>query len=289
MRKLATLAISYDFDGTLAAGNMQERDFIPAIGMTTAKFWKEVHALSAEHEADNILVYMRLMIEKAEAAQVTVRRADFMQYGKNLSFFDGIESYDDVDGENHLGWFDRINEYARQSGVQIEHYVISSGIREMVEGSRISRYFKKVYASSYWYDHHGVAKWPALALNYTTKTQYLFRINKGTLHVYDHDKINDFVPHAERAIPFRNMIFVGDGETDIPCFRLVKDQGGHSIAVYQPGKRGARVRSDKLMSEGRVNFATGADYREGAKLDRIVKGIIDKTATDAHLERMARA
>lgn len=288
MRKLIPLAIAYDFDGTLAAGNMQERDFIPAVGMTTAKFWKEVRELSEAHEADNILMYMRLMIEKADAAHVTVRRQDFRDYGKKLAFFDGVEPYSDGSGEKIPGWFDRIDEYGKQSGVKIDHYIISSGIREMVEGSKIAKKFKKIYASSFLYDHHGIAKWPALALNYTTKTQYLFRINKGTLHVYDHGEINNFVPHADRPVPFTNMMFIGDGETDIPCFRLVKEQGGHSVAVYEPSKRGAKTKSDKLLMEGRVNLATAADYREGSKLDLAVKAIIDKTAIDSHLARLLR-
>lgn len=288
MRKLLPLAISYDFDGTLAAGNMQERDFIPAVGMTTAKFWKEVRELSVEHEADNILMYMRLMIEKADAARVPVRRSDFQDYGRNLAFFDGIEPYVDHQGQKIRGWFDRINQYGKESGVRVEHYIISSGIREMVEGSKIAKYFEKIYASSFMYDHHGVAKWPALALNYTTKTQYLFRINKGTLHVYDHGEINNFVPHEQRPVPFSNMIFIGDGETDIPCFRLVKEQGGHSIAVYEPAKRGAKGKSDSLLGQGRVNLATAADYREGARLDLAVKGMIDKLAIDDHLSRLMK-
>jgi hypothetical protein len=172
--------------------------------------------------------------------------------------------------------------------VRVEHYVISSGLREMVAGTIIARKFKAVYASSFWYDHHGVAQWPALALNYTTKTQYLFRINKGSLHVYDHSKVNEYVPHAERPIPFTNMIFVGDGETDIPCFRLVKDLGGHSIAVYKPRARRARTISEKLIRDGRVNFIAPADYSDGRELDRIVKGIIDKVAADYHLRGLGK-
>jgi hypothetical protein len=158
-----TLAIAYDFDGTLAPGNMQERDFIPAIGMTTSEFWKEVLDQSKTHNADNILVYMRLMLQKAEVAEVPVRESDFKDFGKGLAFFQGVED-----------WFDRIDAYGKEQGVKVEHYVISSGIREMVAGTKIARKFKRIYASSFIYDHHGIARWPALVLNYTTKTQYLF-------------------------------------------------------------------------------------------------------------------
>ena len=267
---------------------MQERDFIPAIGMTSNKFWKEVGQESKNNEADNILVYMGLMLEKASAAHVPVRKADFEKLGRQLTFFDGVEKYKNSDGDEELGWFQRINQYGIESGVRVEHYVISSGIREMARASKIGKFMKMIYASSFWYDHNNVAKWPALALNYTTKTQYLFRINKGSHHVYDHELINDYVPQNERPVPFQNMIFIGDGETDIPCFRLVKDQGGHSIAVHHAGKRGAKSRSDKLLAEGRVNFAAAADYRNGTMLDRIVKGIIEKVAMDNHLRVLGK-
>jgi len=266
------LAIAYDFDGTLAPGNMQEHNFIPAINMTTKRFWNEVKDLSKTHDADNVLVYMGLMLDKARAAEVQVRRQDFENFGRALHLFEGVTD-----------WFPRINTYARESGVAIKHYVISSGIREMVHGSPIGKYFAAVYASSFWYDHHGVAKWPALALNYTTKTQYMFRINKGSLHVYDHTKINTYVPQHERPVPFHNMIFIGDGETDIPCFRLLKDQGGHSIAVYKPRTKGAKAKAQQLIKDGRVNFTAQADYRDDHALDRYVKAVIDKIAADAHL------
>jgi phosphoserine phosphatase len=222
-KQLIPFAICYDFDGTLAPGNMQERDFIPQIGMTRKSFWDEVRARCKQHEADNILIYMALMLEKARAAHVPVRRRDFVNYGKGLKLFRGAE-----------GWFERINRYGRAGGFRVTHHIISSGIREMIMGTVIKKHFKDIYASSYCYDHHGVAEWPALALNYTTKTQFLFRINKGEHNVYEHEKINQYVAPEERPVPFTNMIFIGDGETDIPCFRLVKEQGGHSIAVFQP-------------------------------------------------------
>lgn len=270
-----TIAICYDFDGTLAPGNMQERDFIPAIGLKPTAFWNEVKRLAKENEADEILVYMGLMLERARTKEVTVRKSDFKKYGKQLRLFTGVDD-----------WFGRIDKYGDASGAMIEHYVISSGIREMIEGSPVARHFSKIYASSFWYDHHGVAKWPALALNYTTKTQYLFRINKGSLPVYDHSTINNFVPLSDRPIPFQNMIFIGDGETDIPCFRLVKDQGGHSIAVFQPRKRKAIARSKELLKDGRVNFVASADYSDGGAVDRIVKTIIDKIMADRELNRL---
>ena len=179
----------------------------------------------------------------------------------------------------------RINAYGKAGGFKVTHHVISSGIREMVLGTRIAKYLDDVYASSFVYDHHGVAKCPALALNYTTKTQYLFRINKGVKDVFDNAIINDYVLPEDRPIPFTNMVYVGDGQTDVPCFRLVKDQGGHSIAVYKPHTQGAKARSLKLLAEGRVNFTAPANYQEGSELDQTIKATMDKVAADDYLRR----
>jgi hypothetical protein len=261
---------------------MQERNFIPAIGMDTKKFWKEVNEESKKHQADNILIYMKIMLDKARSSSVTVRQNDFKDYGKGLTFFNGIVPYT-ANGIKEKGWFDRIDEYGNASGVKVEHYIVSSGIREMITGTPISKKFKAIYASSFCYDHHGIAVWPALALNYTTKTQYLFRINKGCLDITDTKEINRFVPDKDRPIPFSNMIYIGDGETDIPCFKLIKDKGGHSIAVYKQNTKGAKERSNHLIHDGRVNFAAPADYRVNSTIDRIIKALIDKVAHDNYV------
>jgi hypothetical protein len=272
-RKLPPLAICYDFDGTLAPGNMQERDFIPAIGTTTKDFWDEVRSESERHNADNILIYMWMMLKKAESSETPVRRDDFKNFGKSVPLFTGVEC-----------WFDEINTYAKERGVEVSHHIISAGIREMIEGTSVAKYFTNIFASSYCYDHHGIAKWPALAMNYTAKTQFLFRINKGVNNVYDHTKINNYVAPEERPIPFSNMVYIGDGETDVPCFRLVKSQGGHSIVVYKPNTSKAKTRSMKLVEQGRVSFISPADYSIGKGLDNIIKAIIDKIAADTHLK-----
>ena len=283
MKKRTILfAIIYDFDGTLAPGNMQERDFIPAIRMKTRKFWNEVSKISKDKQADSILVYMKLMLSKAQAASVPVHKNNFKEYGKNLPFFKGILSYS-VGNASEMGWFERINKYGTQSRIRVEHYIVSSGIREMIDGTKLARKFKAIFASSFFYDHNGVAVWPSLAINYTTKTQYLFRINKGCLDISDNSKINKYIPEHERRVPISNMVYIGDGDTDIPCFRLVKDRGGHSIAVYKPKTKGAKEKIEKLIQEGRVNFIAPADYRNGSKIDKIVKGIIDKIQVDNDL------
>ncbi len=283
-RKKIRFALVYDFDGTLSPGNMQERNFIPAIGINKKKFWDEVSSKSKQHQADNILVYMKLMLDKAKAASIPVRKENFKDFGKNLSFFEGISPYENGEVQEN-GWFERINNYGATSGVKVEHYIISSGIREMIEGTKIAKKFKKIYASSFFYDENGVAVWPALAINYTTKTQYLFRINKGSLDVNDNKIINKFIPEEERAIPFSNIVYIGDGDTDIPCFRLVKDRGGYSIAVYKPRTKGAKDKTQKLVEEGRVNFIALADYKDGSRIDKIVKNIIDKIQVDYSLKK----
>ncbi len=264
-KKLIPMAISYDFDGTLAPGNMQEYDFIPALNMLSKHFWASVNDLAKKHEMDQILAYMYAMLEEARKAKVAVHKTDFKNFGANIELFPGVKD-----------WFKRINAYAKTKGVRLEHFIISSGIREMVEGTSIHKEFKKVYASGFMFDHNGVACWPALGINYTTKTQYLFRINKGSLDVHDHSIINKFVPTEHRPVPFEHMIFVGDGETDIPCMRLVKDQGGHSIAVYNPKKKGAKKHAEQLITDGRATRAVTADYQEGSDIDLAVKAIIDK-------------
>ena len=276
-KKYAPLAIAYDFDGTLSPRNMQEFDFVPKIGMSSKEFWKEVSTLAKEHNADNILMYMKHMLDKAREAKVPVRRADIQRYGKSVELFPGVTD-----------WFGRIDDYGRKREVNVQHYIISSGIREMIEGTPIAKKFAAIYASSFVYDHNGVAQWPALAINYTTKTQYLFRINKGVKEVHDNNRINDYIPQHDRPVPFENMVFIGDGDTDIPCFRLVKEQGGHAIAVYKPKTRGAKGKAEKLIRDGRVNFMAAANYEDNNEVDRIVKGIIDKTAADWHLRGLGK-
>lgn len=224
------MAICYDFDGTLAPGNMQEHDFFPDLNVAPKDFWEESNALAREQEADPILVYMKLMLDKARlSGKVRISKSAFREYGKTVKLFRGVKS-----------WFDDINDYAAKKGVRLEHYIISSGIREMMEGSPISKHVKAIYASSFIYDQHDVAIWPANAVNYTTKTQYLFRINKGIESITDNVAINEFVAEEDRRIPFSRMLFIGDGSTDVPCMRLVKNQGGHAIAVYSGQREGSR-------------------------------------------------
>jgi phosphoserine phosphatase len=259
------MAVCYDFDGTLAPGNMQEHAFLPALGIEPEAFWKRTAELAKAQDADEILAYMRLMLELARSARIPVRRSDFRAHGAGLDFFPGVRT-----------WFSRVNARAAARGIALEHFIISSGLREMVEGSEIAGEFRKIYASGFMYDENGVAVWPALAINYTTKTQFLFRINKGTLEAYDNSIINAFVPKEERPVPFESMVYIGDGATDIPCFRLLKEEGGCSVAVYPRDDEAARSRVEALTEGGRVSLIAPADYSSGSAIDRAIEDVMDR-------------
>lgn len=273
--KKPIIAICYDFDGTLSKKNMQEYDFIPKLNMTSKNFWNKVKQRAVSENADEILTYMWMMLEKARERRIEIKRDAFVRYGKKIEFFPGVRE-----------WFERLNKYAKRKGFVLQHFIVSSGIGEMIEGTEIKKKFKKIYASRYMYDHNGVACWPSLALNYTGKTQFLFRINKGVFDVWDNTKINKFVPKSDRPIPFSRIIYIGDGSTDVPCMKLVKEQGGHSIAVYQPKSAKKKSGASNLLAEDRVHFVTPADYRNNKKLDQQVKAIISKIAADYFVQKL---
>ena len=263
--KKPIVAIMYDFDKTLCTKDMQEYAFIPKLGMSSAAFWGETNALTDEQEMDNILAYMFKMVEKAKEKKVPITRQMFQEMGQKVEFFDGVQE-----------WFERINAYGEKAGVRIEHYIVSSGIKEIIEGTSIAHHFKKIYACEFMYDYNGSIQWPKFAVNYTAKTQFLFRINKGVLTVDSKsaDKLNQFTPENERRVPFRNMIYIGDGLTDVPCMKLVKTNGGQSIAVYDQGK--GKEAAEALKKADRVNFVAAADYGRGSDIEVIIQAIIKK-------------
>ena len=274
-KKHIEMAIAYDFDGTLADGNMQEHQFLPDIGMKPKDFWDDVKQLTKEHQADEVLVYMNLMLRKAAEAKVPVRRGDFKARGKTIQLFKGVED-----------WFDRISNYGKEKHVEVKHYLVSSGNSEIFAGTPIASKFAKVYASKFMFDQNGVAEWPALAVNYTTKTQYLFRINKGAFDLSDNGEVNRFVEKHNRPVPFENMVFIGDGSTDIPCFRLVKEQGGLSVAVFKRHTKGARDTANNYIKDDRVHCVAPAIYTDGSDLDCIIKANIDAVSARAALSRL---
>jgi hypothetical protein len=277
MAKPLKTALIYDFDGTLARGNMQEVTFIPSVGMGIGDFWGEADRLTRESDGDNILMYMQLMLQRARENGAPITRTTLREHGHDVKLFDGLKT--DLTGP---GWFERIDALGARYGLEIEHYIISAGLEEMIDGCPIRDAFRHVFASKFVYDKDGVAIWPAVGVNYTTKTQYLFRINKGVLNHYEHDKINRFTPDEDRPVPFERMIFLGDGDTDVPTMKMMHTKGGFSIAVYDPRNSDRdQQKIYSLISEDRVNFVAAADYREGSALDLIVKGLIGRIAINA--------
>ena len=262
------VAFLYDFDKTLCTTDMQDYAFIPSLGMTPAEFWAEANGFGQRNRMDGILAYMYTMIREAARRSRPFTRQSLVEKGRDIVLFPGVDT-----------WFGRINAFGARQGVQVEHYIISSGLREIIEGSGISREFKEIYASEFYYDEQGVPVWPKLAVNFTAKTQFVYRINKGVLDVSDDQTLNASMPDDSKRVPFTNMIYLGDGLSDVPCMKMMRSYGGQAIAVYQDANRPG---VEQLLRQGRVDFIFPADYREGAGLETTVKNIIRKMAV-SHL------
>ena len=273
------VAICYDFDKTLSPDNMQAQGYLQAINYENQnEFWKETMELALSHEMDSTLAWMYLMLRGARGKEI-FRREMLERYGA------GVELYKGVAGEGSgESWFARMRRYGEERGIIVEHYIISSGLREMIEGTEIAGEFEKIYASSFFYDEDGVAVWPAQVVNFTNKTQFLFRISKGVLGIND-DGVNDYFAPDEMRVPFRNMVYIGDSDTDIPCMKLVNSYGGHSIGVYDPDTEN-KARVQKMMRENRIRYYAPADYTEGSELDRLLQMVLDKTAAAEKLENV---
>ena len=270
--ELPVLAICYDFDKTLSPDDMQAQGYIQSVGYDVKQFWAETNVLAEKNEMDQNSAYMLKMVMEAEGNLVFTKRA-LADYGSRVALFKGVDS-----------WFERIREYGKQRGVIVEHYIISSGLKEMIEGTKMAKdgAFEKIYASSFYYNEKGVAKWPAQIINYTNKTQYLFRISKGVLEVND-PGVNDYFSPDEIRVPFRNMVYIGYSDTDIPCMKLVNTYGGHSIGVYNPDT-GEMGKVHKMIRDNRIKYFAPADYTEGGELDLLVKEIIERTSANERLE-----
>ncbi len=264
------VAIMYDFDKTLAVTDMQNFNFIPNIGYTPEEFWGETTKFCQKEDIDKILGYMYMMIALAKKQGIKLTREFLREQGKNVKYFRGVEN-----------WFERIREYGKEKGLTVEHYLITSGNAEIVEGTSIYKEFKAIFGCEYIYDEEtGEATWPKQMVNYTQKTQYIFRISKGLIDTNDDTKINEKT--AKRRISYDNMIYLGDGLTDVPSMIVVKDNGGSSIAVY---KKGERDKVSRLFEDGRVNYICKADYSENGELDKVVKLIIDSIAIKENLAK----
>ena len=269
--KQPVLAICYDFDKTLSPDDMQAQGYIQSVGYDVDDFWKETNELSEANDMDRNLAYMYKMFMESRG-NFYLKKETLQEYGSRVKLFPGVTE-----------WFERIRAYGKEKGVIIEHYIISSGLKEMIEGTSVAKAgaFEKIYASSFFYDEKGIAIWPAQVVNYTNKTQYLFRIEKGVLDIND-PGVNTFFPPDEIRVPFRNIVYIGDSDTDIPCMKLVHVYGGHAIGVYNPeGENKTKVYN--MIRDGRIRHFAPADYREGEELDLLVKEIINYTASNEAL------
>ena len=258
------VACLYDFDKTLCTTDMEDYAFIPSLGMTPREFWSVANGFGHANRMDGILAYMYTMIQESEKRHLPFTRESLREMGRDIVLFPGVQE-----------WFGRINAFGDSQGVQVEHYIISSGLREIIEGSSISGEFKEIYASEFYYDEAGKPVWPKLTVNFTAKTQFVYRINKGVLDVSDDKTLNDSMPDDSKRVPFTNMVYMGDGLSDVPCMKMMRAYGGQAIAVYQESNR---MGVEDLLAKGRVDFIFPADYSEGTALDQTVKNIIRKMA-----------
>lgn len=270
MNKKPILAICYDFDKTLSPDDMQAQGYIQSINYEVADFWKESNQLAVDNDMDQNLAYMYMMSNKSRG-KVLFTKETLIKDGAKVKLFPGVDT-----------WFDRINQYGEEKGVIVEHYIISSGLKEMIEGTEVADKFKKIYASSFYFDSAGVAVWPAQVVNYTNKTQYLFRIKKGVLDINDQN-VNAYFESDQYRVPFRNMIYIGDSDTDIPCMKLVNINGGHSIGVYN-SQTEDKSKVFRMLDENRIKYFVPADYTENSKLETLIKQIIDRTISNEILE-----
>ncbi|MBQ7709783.1 MAG: haloacid dehalogenase-like hydrolase [Bacteroidales bacterium] len=277
MRRKPIIGLIYDFDGTLSPGNMQEFGFIQAIGQTPEEFWDKSNGLAIGQDASDILAYMKLMVDEAKKNHIKLTRANFRKYGADIKLYDGVRE-----------WFHNINQYGKEHGVIIEHYINSSGLTEIIEGSPIAKEFKHVFAGSFLYNDKGVAEWPGIAVDFTAKTQYLFKIQKGIFSSRDAVKVNESLADESKRIPFTNMIYFGDGETDVPSMKLVTMFGGNAIAVFDPARPNKKAVAQKLLRQGRANFITPASYTKDSRTFRLVCAIIDKIKADNELRQFSR-
>ena len=267
MKNKSIVAIMYDFDKTLSSDDMQNFGFIPSLNMTPAEFWSLTQEIAEKEGLESTMAYMYMMVKCCKDRNIKLTKELLNELGKNIKYYEGVTT-----------WFKRINQFAEELGLEVEHYIISSGNKEIVDGCSIASNFKAIFGCEFFYDETGEAIWPKISINYTSKTQFLFRISKGALDTSDDKTVNSKI--ETKRIPYHNFIYLGDGLTDVPCMRLVKDKGGKSIAIYPKGNKEKVI---PLFEEGRVNYLCSADYKAGSNLEKIVKLILTQMSLTSTL------
>lgn len=265
------VALIYDFDNTLSTHDMQEFTFIPALGMTASEFWNATDSLAHSTGMDHILAYMFLMATKAREKHISLSREALREMGGEVRFFDGVKE-----------WFGRINAYGDSLGLEVRHYILSCGLKSMIEGCGIADEFYNIFACDYLYDENNEPLWPSIAINYTSKTQFLYRINKGVEDIGEDAKLNMYMSRDERVVPFDRMIYIGDGLTDVPSMKLVRQRNGYAIGVYKKP-----TDATYLVDQNRVDFYVKCDYTAGGELDTAMKAILAQIATKAMVQELS--
>lgn len=269
------IAICYDFDGTLSPRNMQEYGFMKSFNLNAQEFWSRVDNLVGPFSADRNLGWMKAMLDVAQANGTQLTKDNLHKFSEGVELYQGVTR-----------WFDNVNALAQTIGggnLEVQHFILSSGLKEILEALPLSRYFKRIYACSYMYDRNGVAVWPAHSINYTNKTQYLFRISKGCLDESD-TSVNNRMAREDIDIPMANMLYIGDGFTDIPCMATLRKMGGHAVAVFNPERPEKQEEAQRLLTDNRVDLIAPADYRATGSLYEYVKRLLIKISADYDLE-----
>jgi hypothetical protein len=266
-----TIAIVYDYDQTLSPSYMQDETVFPAFGINSESFWRRCSELVRDNGYDNELAYMKVLLDTLGMDRPT--NADLKSLGQKLNFYKGIpEMFEQF--RNGL-----LTEEQLSYGISVEHYVISSGLKVLIDGSRLQPYVRAIFGCEFDVDEQDRITFPKRVISHTQKTQYLFRINKGLLDVTQ--DVNDHMDAAIRPIPFPNMIYLGDGPTDVPCFTVMKKNGGEAIAVYNPDDP-ARVGFKKCYQlsthADRVKHIAPADYRPKTHLRMLLEEMVEEIA-----------
>tara|TARA_Y100000287_G_C14160547_1_gene324476 strand:- start:17 stop:847 length:831 start_codon:yes stop_codon:yes gene_type:complete len=262
--KQNTIALVYDFDGTLTPKTMQEYTIIPRLKLNSEKFWSDILNEANSTEGEVMMIYMRQLITHAESLNLKITKDEFKLMASKIKYFKGVNN-----------WFDNINNYIKKSHhkINVAHYVISAGHHEILEATSIRDKLTNVFGSQYYFNSDGHATFPKNVVTDTAKTQFLFRINKGKEKISD--SINSHMPENHRPIPFENMIYIGDGLTDVPSMALIKKQNGHAVSVYPKGSKQQQKVSNDLLQAKRVDFIAEANYTKGSILYKRICLLID--------------
>lgn len=261
------VALMYDFDKTLSPDFVQEVELFEKLGVTPDEFWQQNKEFLLKHKIDK-MGYLYSILKLAREKNIPLTREFLHSCGKKVGFYDGVED-----------WFLRIDKFAKNLGITLEHYIISSGNTEILEGTKIAQHFKKIYACTYAFDDNGEAFWPGSLVDYTSKTQYMFRIKKRKLDPFAPDSDINSKSFSKKIIPYSQMIYIGDGETDIPCMKIIKDKGGTSLCIYEKNEK-SKNNAAKIFRDGRVNHIALANYTEGSQIDRIIKETLINVANN---------